>query len=96
MSSLLPLGNCGIHGYHGRVACPTCSSSAIPPALLVTESAPEEDGYAASLRADLERAHVALGGLQRDVERECMKSRPSKQRLREALDRSDLGRTARG
>lgn len=50
------------------------------------------DEYAASLRAELERAHDALGGLQRAVEQECVKSRPSKQRLREALDRSDLGR----
>ncbi len=47
--------------------------------------------YAAALRADLQRAYDALGGLQRAVEQECAKSRPSKQRLREALHRSDLG-----
>lgn len=50
------------------------------------------DEYAASLRVDLTRAHDALGGLQRDVEAECLKSHPSKQRLREAIDRSDLAR----
>lgn len=56
---------------------------------------PTSDDYMRALRRDLERAYDALGGLQRDVERECGKVRPSKQRLREALHRSDLGRDDR-
>lgn len=27
----LPPGICGMHGYHGCVTCPSCSTSAIPP-----------------------------------------------------------------
>ena len=33
-STAVPPGNCVTHGYHGRVACPRCSTSAIPPAPL--------------------------------------------------------------
>lgn len=31
-----PPGSCGMHGYHGCVTCPRCSTSAIPPARLST------------------------------------------------------------
>lgn len=33
-STAVPPGNCVTHGYHGRVTCPKCSTSVIPPAPL--------------------------------------------------------------
>lgn len=33
-STAVPAGNCVTHGYHGRVACPRCSTSTHPPLAL--------------------------------------------------------------
>jgi hypothetical protein len=42
----LPAGTCATHGYHGRVSCPRCSTSADQPPLLeavVEEVLAEQD-----------------------------------------------------